>query len=530
MTTGLLHPGVLAAAHRHPERVAATEAGMVPIRYRALEALSARVRDWLVAQGVRPGDRVGLYLPKTIDAVAALLGVLRAGAAYVPVDPGSPPWRAAYILNDCAVSAAIVDQALLGALAPELATLGSAPALLQLDGPGGGVALDAALARAGAPAAADATGLTPASLAYILYTSGSTGKPKGVTISHQAALAFVGWCAARFQPRPEDRFSSHAPFHFDLSVLDLYVPLHHGASVTLIGEDLGKDPLKLAQLIAAERLTVWYSTPSILNMLVQYGHLDRYDLEALRLVLFAGEVFPLPQFRALKALVPHPGYHNLYGPTETNVCTAYEVPAVVPADRVDPFPIGEVCAHYRGRVVDPDGRDVARGTEGELVMAGPGVMSGYWNLPERNAAAFLVDDAGTRWYRTGDLVVDDGDGCLVFHGRADRMVKRRGYRIELGEIEAGLARHAAVREVAVVATADPTAGLRITAFLSARAGVTAPSLIALKQYAVEALPRYMAPDAYRWLDAIPRTSTDKTDYQRLKQLADPASGGVPAGR
>jgi acyl-coenzyme A synthetase/AMP-(fatty) acid ligase len=144
-------------------------------------------------------------------------------------------------------------------------------------------------------------------------------------------------------------------------------------------------------------------------------------------------------------------------------------------------------------------------------------MSGYWNLPDRNAAAFLVDAAGTRWYRTGDLVVEEPDGCLIFHGRADRMVKRRGYRIELGEIEAGLARHEAVREVAVVATPDREGAVRITAFLSPRGGK--PSLIALKAFAVQVLPRYMAPDAYVWLDAIPRTSTDKTDYQRLKVLA-----------
>jgi amino acid adenylation domain-containing protein len=529
MTASLLHHRFLTAAHRFPERLAATEAGTLPIRYRELEALSARVRDWLVAAGVRPGDRVGIYLPKTIDAVATLLGVLRAGAAYVPVDPGSPPWRAAYILNDCAVRALVVERALLASLAPDLAALGADPVCLAIDAPGGGAGLRTALDLAGPVPVADEPERPADGLAYVLYTSGSTGKPKGVTISHQAALAFVEWCARRFRPLPEDRFSSHAPFHFDLSVLDLYLPLHHGASVALIGEELGKDPQKLAQLVAAERLTVWYSTPSILNMLVQYGHLDRYDLEALRLVLFAGEVFPLPQFRALRALLPHPAYHNLYGPTETNVCTAYEVPAVVPADRVEPFPIGWPCEHYRSRVVDPEGNDVARGTEGELLVSGVGVMSGYWNLPERNAAAFLVDRDGVRWYRTGDLVVEEPDGCLLFHGRADRMVKRRGYRIELGEIEAGLARHPAVREVAVVATSDMASGVRITAFLSPRETET-PSLIALKQFAVEVIPRYMAPDAYRWLDAIPRTSTDKTDYQRLKQLADPPKGGVAAGR
>ncbi len=528
---------VLAAAERHPGRPAVRVPGTDPLSYQGLGALSARVRDRLRALGVVPGDRVAIHLPKSADAVATMLGVWRAGGAYVPVDPTSPAWRAAYIMNDCAVRVAVVDRSFLPALEPELASLGAAPALLVLDEPGNGSALDRAVGTVAA--GVDAADPAPEALAYILYTSGSTGKPKGVMIAHEAAHAFVDWCLRRFQPGPEDRFSSHAPFHFDLSVLDLYVPLTRGASVTLIGEELGKEPQKLAALLATERFTVWYSTPSILNMLVQYGHLDRYDLSSLRLVLFAGEVFPLPQFRALRRLLPHPAYHNLYGPTETNVCTAYQVPAEVPAERTEPFPIGWTCDHYRYRVVTPEGEAVAPGAEGELVIAGAGIMSGYWNLPERNAAAFLVDAEGTRWYRTGDLVVEQADGCLIFHGRADRMVKRRGYRIELGEIEAGLARHGSVHEVAVVATTDPLAGVRITAYLSAHPGQDRPSLIALKQFATEVLPRYMGPDAYRWLDAIPRTSTDKTDYQGLKRMAEspqadnprppqpPAGGHVP---
>jgi acyl-CoA synthetase (AMP-forming)/AMP-acid ligase II len=156
------------------------------------------------------------------------------------------------------------------------------------------------------------------------------------------------------------------------------------------------------------------------------------------------------------------------------------------------------------------------GSEGELLMAGPAVMSGYWNLPENNARAF-VEGNGERWYRTGDLVVDQGDGVYTFHGRRDRMVKRRGYRIELGEIEAGLARHSGVGDVAVVAMADQT-GTRIVAFLVTKGGAR-PSLVDLKRYCSEQLPKYMAPDLFRFVDALPRTSTDKTDYQALLKLA-----------
>jgi acyl-coenzyme A synthetase/AMP-(fatty) acid ligase len=258
--------------------------------------------------------------------------------------------------------------------------------------------------------------------------------------------------------------------------------------------------------------------PSILAFLAQYGKLERHDFGALRLVLFAGEVFPVPPLRALAEAWPHPRYFNLYKPTETNVCTYYEVPLPIPAERTEPFPIGHTCAHVATRVVDEAGDDVAPGEEGELVVTGAGVMAGYWNLPEQNAAAFLTDGAGRRWYRTGDLVVEHPADGYVFHGRRDRMVKRRGYRVELGEIEAGLSTHPAVREVAVVALPDGEAGVRIRACLSTHDGGKL-SLIALKQFSVERLPRYMVPDEFAFLPALPRTSTDKIDYETLARGA-----------
>jgi amino acid adenylation domain-containing protein len=510
-----LHALLNASAARHPDREAVHDPGAGTVTYRELSALADRFRNSLLEIGIRPRDRVGIYLPKSIDAVAAVFGALKTGAAYVPIDPGSPPWRAAYILSDCAVAALVVDRERWNAVRGELAQAGSRARVLVVDGVGGGRGLAAALDRAGAPAAGRDREPGLDSLAYLLYTSGSTGKPKGVMLSHRAAITFVDWCSETFEPTCEDRFSSHAPFHFDLSILDLYLTIKHGARLTLIGEDLGKEPQALAALIAQERLTIWYSTPSILNMLAQYGKLDRHDCGALRTVLFAGEVFPVAQLRGLKQRWPHPRYYNLYGPTETNVCTFHEIPAVVPDDRTEPYPIGKTCSHLRSLVVDHQGAVVPRGAEGELLIAGPGIMSGYWNLPDRNAKAFFRDSSGEKWYKTGDLVVEEPDGTYLFHGRADRMVKRRGYRIELGEIEAGLAAHPNVKEVAVVALPDQASGVRIRAFLAARDGARM-SVIDLKQYCVERLPRYMAPDLFTFLDALPRTSTDKIDYQTLK--------------
>jgi amino acid adenylation domain-containing protein len=449
--------------------------------------------------------------------VAAIFGIQKCGAVHVPVDAGGPIERNVLIFENCAVRAVIADARLAEALR---AGMGQREvALLPLDFDAGPLplarSLDLLAGSDAAPEGEDAL-REPDALAYILYTSGSTGKPKGVMISQRNATAFVDWCSDAFGPREEDRFSSHAPFHFDLSVLDIYLPLKHGATLVLIGEANGKEPVTLASLVAERRITCWYSTPSILSFLTQFGRLERHDWSALRIVHFAGEVFAVKHLRALKERVPHPRYFNLYGPTETNVCTFYEIPREIPAERAVPFPIGRPCPHYIHRVVDSEGRDVLRGEEGELWVSGPGVMMGYWNAPERDAEVFRTDAAGRRWYRTGDIVVEPPDGNLVFVGRRDRMVKKRGYRIELGEVEAGLYRHPEVKEAAVVALRDEEAGVRIRAFLSFRE--RRPSIIQLKRFCAEHLLDYMVPDQFLFLEALPKTSTDKTDYQALKDI------------
>ena len=512
-----LHAPLTSSAERLPGKIAIDHPGVASITYGDLDRLSDRVRDRLIFMGVRPGDRVGIYMRKSIDAVASIFGILKCGAVYIPVDPDAPAERCAYILNDCSVASILAERRLEPALSRAMAGLGPVPPLLLLDHDEHLVPLDAALDREDASAPAPKTTTVhpgPDGLAYFLYTSGSTGRPKGVMLSHRNATSFVDWCSETFEPCEEDVFSSHAPLHFDLSILDVFTSLKHGATLVLIGEQIGKDPLRLAPLIAEKRISVWYSTPSILNLLAQYGKLDRHDYTALRTVLFAGEVFPVPQLRALRQRWTHQRYFNLYGPTETNVCTWYELPPTTPPERVEPYPIGFSCSHVRCRIAEADGSAVPTGSEGELVVSGDGVMQGYWNLPEQNARAFLEDSDGVRWYRTGDIVVENAEGCYVYRGRRDRMVKRHGYRVELGEIEAGLATHPAVKEVAVVALPDPASGVKIKAYLSLK-GEERPSMIELKQFCSARLPKYMVPDLFGILPALPRTSTDKINYQTL---------------
>lgn len=509
---------------KHGARTAVREADGSTITYAELGILSDRLRDRLVALGVKPGDRVGIYLRKSIDTVASIFGVLKTGAAYVPVDPSAPPVRNAYILGNCAVKVAITEKVFEAALLNQLKAENADPHVIVMSASGGGKGLRAALDEydAALPAPPTATVHTNADdLAYILYTSGSTGKPKGVMLTQRNATSFVDWCSATFSPVPDDVFSSHAPFHFDLSILDIYTPLKHGATLVIIPEDVGKEPQKLAKLIHDAKITMWYSTPSILSLLVQYGKLEECDLSPMRVVNFAGEVFPIVHLKALHAILPQPRYFNLYGPTETNVCTFYELPAQIPSERADPFPIGKVCAHLEGVVVDEEGNEVARGEKGELCIRGESVTPGYWNLPEQTANAYLARGpraiAHDPWYRTGDIVTEAPDGNYTYAGRRDRMVKKRGYRVELGEIESCLYRHPDVREAAVIALPDETLGMKVRAHLATRDG-NRISLIQLKAFCAQHLPVYMVPDVFSFHAELPKTSTEKTDYQTLMKM------------
>lgn len=505
-----------ASASRHPERIAVVDGTGACLTYRELDDLARRVAAVLIQHGVGPGDRVGVVAPKSVRIVAALFGILKARAAYVPADYSAPPARNAAILSDCQVKAVVLHHQAAGIA--EAWPDGSTPAVVVA---AGDTAATPALGNAPVIAwsqverAPDAT--LPRDrdlddLAYILYTSGSTGVPKGVMITHRNATSFVDWCSSIFEPTADDRFSSHAPFHFDLSILDIYVSLKHGAGLYLVEEALGKNPRALADFISANRLTVWYSTPSILALLAQFGDLASKDFSQLRTVLFAGEVFPIKHLRHIVELWPGRSFYNLYGPTETNVCTWFRIPAHVSPDRTDPYPIGHLCTHCDGLLLDAAGGEVAPAEEGLLYIAGPSVFAGYWNRPVENAACFLERD-GRRWYNTGDVVREDPAHGYVYLGRRDRMVKRHGYRIELGEIERALYQHERIAEAAVVSVSDAS-GVKILAYLSAR-GPTCPTVIEMKTHCARSLPAYMSPDVFRFVEALPRTSTNKVDYQSL---------------
>ena len=501
-----------ASAERFPDRVAIVDPDGSQTRYKELNEQASRLAGFLKSRGVTLGDRVGLLLPKSAATLTAIFGILKARAAYVPVDYSAPGARISSIFRDCQVQAIFTDVTGFNLLKKEYG--GSLPKTIIVigDEPVGNEAVTWKTALSHPPID-EVSAAKPTDLAYILYTSGSTGVPKGVMLSQENATSFVDWCSSVFSPNEEDRFSSHAPFHFDLSILDIYLSIKHGASLHIVSEELGKNPRELAQFIANRQLTVWYSTPSILALLAQFGSLQTFDCSSVRLVFFAGEVFPVRHLKSLTKLWSHPRCFNLYGPTETNVCTFAEVPSSIPEDRTEPYPIGPACEHCDPLVLDSEKVEVKPGEEGLLYISGPSVFQGYWNRPTENAAAFLERE-GIRWYCTGDVVREDPKEGFIYVGRRDRMVKRRGYRIELDDIECALYRHPKIREVGVVSALAGGEHAKIVAYLVAEAD-SKPGVIELKMFCAQNLPSYMNPDSFVFVDSLPRTSTNKVDYQML---------------
>jgi len=513
----MLQQLLIESAARYPNRTAVVDRAE-SMTYRELDESSARLAGELAARGVGPGDRIGLYLDKSIHAIVAVWSVLRAGAAYVPLDVASPVKRIARIVENgdlCGILAAPQRWSMLApALAVPPAIVGVARVAQRPDEIRFAFeALDPLRAPA-ADGGARLEGDDPSCAAYVLYTSGSTGQPKGVVLSHRAALSFVNWAAEACGLGPTDVVSSHAPLHFDLSTFDLFSTCRAGATVVIVPPELNVFPRNLADWIAARRITVWYSVPSLLAQLALAGGLEHHDWSHLRHIVFAGEVFPVAQLRRLREQIPGARYWNWYGPTETNVCTAYAVDAL-PLDQTGPVPIGTACANSELIVVNDAGSLCGRGEVGELYVSGPSLMTGYHAMPEATARA-LVTRGGSLWYRTGDLVREDSAGLLHLLGRRDGMIKSRGYRIELGEIESVLHQHPAVAEAAAVALPDEESGNVVRAAAVAKAG---HSLDAggLRGFCAERLPAYMIPVSIAVRGALPRGSTGKVDRMQLRE-------------
>ena len=508
------------AAGARPGAEAVRVPGQGSLTYAEVADQARRLAGTFSAAGIERGDRVGIHLPKRLETVVAVYGAMEAGAAYVPLDPRAPVRRTGTVAADCTIAAVVTTAAraddLVSAMAPHVPALvvcvDGEPPPLPCPTTGWEVAV------AADPIATD-PGTIDQDLAYILYTSGSTGVPKGVMLSHRNALTFVEWCVATIGVHGDDRLSNHAPLHFDLSVFDLFVASAAGATVVLVPDEAAYLGAELARLIRDDGISIWYSVPSALTMLVRALR-EPGELPTLREVVFAGEVFPTKQLRELRRLLPDVRLWNLYGPTETNVCTYHVVGDLPEDDR--PIPIGRACGNTDVFALRDEGGVAGVGEEGELYVRGSTVMKGYWGRPERTSEVLvpnpLAPNHGDAVYRTGDLVRLRPDGDYDFLGRRDHQIKSRGYRIELGEVEAALNAHPDLAEAVAVAVPHQDWGSAIVVYVAPAAGIR-PGAADLKRHLVERVPRYMLPWRIEVVDELPRTSTGKVDRAVLAERA-----------
>jgi amino acid adenylation domain-containing protein len=466
---------------------------------------------------VGPEDRVGICVERSLDMVAAVLGVLKAGGAYVPLDPSHPRERLAYVLLDAGAAVLLTRESVLERL-PGLAD--GAGRILCIDRDGEAIARGSS-ANPDLPSSADR-------LAYVIYTSGSTGQPKGVQVPHRALVNFLA--SMRRQPglAGDDAVLAVTTLSFDIAALELFLPLLAGARVIVAPAETLGDGAALARLLKDSGATVLQATPATWRLLLESGWEGDPGLR----LLCGGEA--LPRELAERLLDKGASLWNLYGPTETTVWSA--------VDRVrrgaGPVPLGRPIANTRLHLLDRAGQPVPAGVPGELLIGGAGVTRGYLGQPALTAERYLPDpfspEPGARLYRTGDLVRRRADGALEFLGRADFQVKIRGFRIELGEIEETLARCPAVRQAVVAAREDASGDRRLVAYVVPRGEnggdpVESFDPAVLRSFLRERLPESMAPSVWVPLAELPLTPNGKVDRKALP-APDASRAGRAAGR
>ncbi len=491
------------------------------LTYAELFEKSQQLAYALQSHGVKRGDRVGIFMYKNIYSAVALYGIMAAGAAYVPLDPYAPPNRIEYIIKNCGINVVVCHdrkKAVLEEIEPNL-SLSAVIGINSIESNRTPVISWEDVFQNPLDLAEPFNG-TEQDIAYILYTSGSTGVPKGIVHTHRSGLSFANWAAETYQLTASDVLSNHAPLHFDLSTFDFYAASQVGATTAIIPEALTKFPANLSKWIQDERISVWYSVPFALIQLMQRGKLSEKDLSSLRWVLFAGEPFPTKHLREIMKIVNNAQFSNLYGPTETNVCTFYNVKPI-PEDQNELIPIGKACHNIEALVMDENNQVVDDGNVGELYIRGGVVMLGYWGRPDLTEKGFYkrnsFDQFNDIFYRTGDLVQKMSDGNFRFLGRRDRQIKTRGYRVELDEIETTILSHADIQEAAVFPVPDGDGSHLIEAAVIPRpdSDLTTDHLYTLLN---ENLPNYAIPSKIYLLDDFPRTSTGKIDRRALQDL------------
>lgn len=516
----LLHQAISEHARQNPAHPAVLFSGK-QLTYKEVYEQSNQLAHQLIELGVQRGDRVGIYMNKNLQSAVAIYGILSAGAAYVPLDPFAPTGRLAFVINDCGIQVVVTNEAKRANLL-EIAAQTDLRAMIGIESKDEFTATCVTWEEVHQqPEFPVSVHPIEQDLAYILYTSGSTGTPKGIMHTHRSGLSFAEWAADEYALQPEDRVSNHAPLHFDLSTFDFFATAISGATLVIVPEAVTRLPASMSRLIADERISVWYSVPFALIQMLQRGKLEDRDLSSLRWVLFAGEPFPTKHLRATMQAIPKARFSNLYGPTETNVCTFYHVEPLS-LDSDEPIPIGIVCANDDDLVVDLNDHPVSEGETGELLIRGGTVMKGYWGRPDLTEKGFFKRPSSSQgedlFYRTGDLVQRQPDGNYKFFGRKDRQIKTRGYRVELDEIETVLLAHAGIHEAATYPVPDVEGSNLIEAAVILKENIPVSEEEILTHLSSR-LPAYAIPHRIVIAVDFPRTSTGKINRRELQALA-----------
>lgn len=520
--SGLLQELVTKQAQTRPDATALVH-GKTRLTYRELDEASDRLAAILKASGCVRGDRVCFLLPKSPEAIIAMLGILKADCMHVPLDASSPAPRLARIVASCeprlvlatAAAAKLLEELLAG---DAMNSIGVGWMDDGADGPRGGVfARRDLVSGAGGP---HPYANRPHDGAHILFTSGSTGHPKGVVITHANVIAFVKWATEYFRIDAGDRLSGHPPLHFDLSTFDVFGAFAAGAQLHLVPPELSLVPQRLAAFIRSSELTQWFSVPSVLQYMAKFDVVATGDFPALKRLLWCGEVLPTPVLTYWMGRLPGVQFTNLYGPTEATIASAYYTVPRCPADDRVAIPIGEACGGEELQILDDGLQPVPRGEIGNLFIGGVGLSPGYWQDAEKTDAVFLRDpksaDPASRIYKTGDLARIGDDGLVYFLGRADSQIKSRGYRIELGEIECALNAIGLLKACAVVGV--PTEGFEGTAICCAYVPHTeATTASVLRRELTKMLPSYMIPSQWAALPELPGNANGKVDRRKLKE-------------
>ncbi|QXW80861.1 non-ribosomal peptide synthetase DhbF [Bacillus sp. LJBS17] len=477
-----------------PERIALM-CDDIQVNYRKLNEEANRLARLLIEKGIGPEQFVALALPRSPEMVASMLGVLKTGAAYLPLDPEFPADRISYMLEDAKPSCIITTEEIAASLPDNLAV----PELV-LD-----QAVTQEIIKRYSPENPDVS-VSLDHPAYIIYTSGSTGRPKGVVVTQKSLSNFLLSMQEAFSLGEEDRLLAVTTVAFDISALELYLPLISGAQIVIAKKETIREPQALAQMIENFDINIMQATPTLWHALVTS---EPEKLRGLR-VLVGGEALPSGLLQALQDL--HCSVTNLYGPTETTIWSAA---AFLEEGLQGVPPIGKPIWNTQVYVLDNGLQPVPPGVVGELYIAGTGLARGYFHRPDLTAERFVADPygpPGTRMYRTGDQARWRADGSLDYIGRADHQIKIRGFRIELGEIDAVLANHPHIEQAAVVVREDQPGDKRLAAYVVADAAIDTAEL---RRYMEASLPDYMVPSAFVEMDELPLTPNGKLDRKAL---------------